>query len=87
MFYSPLAKAEDVIPRVIQPESETWWSSRKEIVKPVHEYFDIIVEVLQSMVDDQNKTADTRGDAKQLLDQILTFDFLALLGFWNKILV
>ena len=38
------------------------------------------------MVDDQNETADARGDAKQVLNQILTFDILALLGFYNKIL-
>ena len=44
------------------------WSSRTEAVKPVHEYFDIIVEVLQSMPDDQNETADTRGDARQVLN-------------------
>ena len=54
---------------------------------PVHECFNIIVEVLQSMVDDQNETADSRGDVMQVLNQILTFDFLALLRFWTKILV
>ena len=72
---------KDVIPIVVKSESKIWWSSRTEAVKPAHEYFDIIVEILQSMVDDQNETADTRGDARQVLNQMLTFDFLALLWF------
>lgn len=71
---------------VVKSESQTQFSSRTEAVKPVHQYFDIIVDTLQSMVDDQNETADARGDAKQVLNQILTFDILALLGFYNKIL-
>ena len=33
-----------------------------------------------------NETRDTRGDAQNLLQSILTFNFLVLLPFWNELL-
>ena len=39
------------------------------------------------MVDQRNETSDTRNDATQLYNHMVGYDFLTLLGFWNKVLI
>ena len=38
-------------------------------------------------MNDESATSETKNEAKQLYHQILTYDFVSLLGFWNKILI
>ncbi|XP_040262207.1 52 kDa repressor of the inhibitor of the protein kinase-like [Bufo bufo] len=80
-------KLKNAVPMVVKSESETRWSARTEAVKPVNNYFEEIVQVLQDMTDNENETSETRSDARQLCNRMLSYDFLTLLGFWNKVLI
>lgn len=80
-------KLKTVTPIVVKSESTTRWSARVEAVKPVNKYLKKILEILQTMMDDANETSDTRSDARQLYNRMLSYDFLILLGFWNKVLI
>ena len=39
------------------------------------------------MIDNEIETSETRGDARQLHNCMLSYDFLTLLGFRNKVLI
>ncbi|XP_053147367.1 uncharacterized protein LOC128343036 [Hemicordylus capensis] len=80
-------KLKNAVPVVVKLESETRWSSRTEAVKPVNNHLEEILQVLQDMIDDEDEYVETRSDAMQLHDCMLTYDFLTLLGFWNKVLI
>ncbi|XP_053119254.1 uncharacterized protein LOC128330414 [Hemicordylus capensis] len=75
------------MPVSVKSESETRWSSRTEAVKPVNNHLEEILQVLLDMTDDEDENIETRTDARQLRNHLLTYDFLTLLGFWNKILI
>lgn len=75
------------MPVVVKSESDTRWSARVEAVKPVCRYLEEILDVLQGMANDDEETSETRSDATLLHTRMLSYDFLILLGFWNKILV
>ena len=74
------------MPIALKSDSYTRWSAKIESVKPVRTYIDEIVEVLQNLMVDESASNETKSDGKQLYNRILTYDFLTLLGFWNKIL-
>ncbi|GBN85258.1 hypothetical protein AVEN_41123-1 [Araneus ventricosus] len=38
------------------------------------------------MVEDADETPETRSDARNLCNRMLTYDFLTLLGFWKNII-
>ncbi|GBM38518.1 hypothetical protein AVEN_110196-1 [Araneus ventricosus] len=38
------------------------------------------------MVEDDDETPETRSDARNLCNRMLTYDFLTLLGFWKNII-
>lgn len=80
-------KLKNAVPVVVKSESETRWSARTEAVKPVNKYLEEILQVLQDMIDNENETSETRSDARQLYNRMLSYDFLILLGFWNKVLI
>ncbi|KAJ8023194.1 hypothetical protein HOLleu_38303 [Holothuria leucospilota] len=80
-------KTENAVPVVVKKESETRWSARAEAVKPVNEYLCEILQVLEKMIDNENQTTETRSDAEWLYHCMLSYDFLTLLGFWDKILI
>lgn len=80
-------KLKDAVPVVVKSESDTRWSARVEAVKPVCRYLEEILDVLQGMANDDEETSETRSDATLLHTRMLSYDFLILLGFWNKILV
>ena len=66
------------------------WShstARTEAGKPINKYLEEILQVLQDMINYENKTSETRNDASQLYNRILNYDFLNLLGFWNKVFI
>ncbi len=54
---------------------------------PINKYLEEILQVLQDMIDNGNETSETRSDARQLYNRMLSYDFLILLGFWNKVLI
>ncbi|XP_053108997.1 uncharacterized protein LOC128326342 [Hemicordylus capensis] len=80
-------KLKNAVPVVVESESESRWSARAEAVKPVNKYLKEILQVLQDMIDNENETSETRSDARQLYNCMLSYDFLTLLGFWNKVLI
>lgn len=80
-------KLKNAVPIVVKSDSETRWSAKAESVKPINNHLADILKVLQDMTDDENETSETKSDAFQLYHRILSYDFLTLLGFWNKILV
>lgn len=69
---------------VVKSEFETKWNARTEAVKLVNKYLEEIFQIFQ---DNENETSETRSDAMQLYNRILNYDFLILLGFWNKVLI
>lgn len=79
-------KLRNAVPVVVKSESETS-SARTKAIKPVNKYLEKILQVLQDMIDDENETSETRSDAMQLYNRMLSYDFLTLLGFWNKVLI
>ncbi|XP_053146899.1 uncharacterized protein LOC128342872 [Hemicordylus capensis] len=74
-------KLRNAVPVSVKSESETRWSSRTEAVKPVNNHLEEILQVLQDMIDDEDENLETRSDARQLCNRLLTYDFLTLLGF------
>ena len=80
-------KLTNAIPVVVKSESETRWSARTDAVNPVNKYLENILQVLQDMIDNTNETSETKSEATQLYNRMLSFDFLTLLGFWDKILI
>ncbi len=75
-----------VIPITVKRDSETRWSARVEAVKAIFEGLKELVELLEKLSEDMNQSNDTRTDAERLLANILEFNFLVLLYFWNDIL-
>ena len=69
----------------VKSELESSWSARAEAVRPIHNQLKQLVELLENIAD-QNETTETRSDATQILQRILTFEFLVLLHFWNVVL-
>ncbi|XP_072172633.1 zinc finger MYM-type protein 1-like [Diadema setosum] len=80
-------KLKRALPVAVKSESETRWSARTEAVKPVCKYLAEILKVLENLIDNENETSDTRSDANELYNRMLTYDFLTLLGFWNTLLM
>ena len=70
----------------VKREAETRWSAKAEAFKPISEGFTELVEFLESLLDDISQTMDTRNEAGTLLQNILIFNFIFLLHFWNNIL-
>ena len=79
-------KLKDAVPLVLKAEAETRWSSRTEVVKPIELYLEKIVLSLESMVKDNSQTIDTQSDGQQILNRIMTDDFMTLVGFWKRLL-
>lgn len=67
-------------------ESETHWVARVEAVKPIHDQLEHMIELLENIEHDEDEYVYSRSEAGQLLDQILIFEFLVLLLFWNTVL-
>lgn len=74
------------LPITVKRESETRWSARAEAVRAVHEGLHELLNLLEKLANDRQQTADTRADANDLLQNLLNFNFIALLYFWNTIL-
>lgn len=79
-------KLKQAVPVVVKSQSETRWSARTEAIKPIRQYLDELLQVLRDMSDSHYETAETRSDALLLHKRMLSYDFLILLVFWNKLL-
>ncbi|GBM23868.1 hypothetical protein AVEN_208504-1 [Araneus ventricosus] len=79
-------KLVSTIPITVKFESETRWSSRAEALKPVSKYLDELLDLLHNMVEEADETFETRSDARNLCNRMLTYDFLTLLGFGENII-
>lgn len=78
---------EDAIGRSLHSQSETRWSARHDVVKPVYERFQDILNVLEDMSENESLNADTRQDAFALSQRLASYDFIFLLKFWYILLV
>ena len=65
--------------------SETQWSAREEAVRVVGEKLDELMDLLEVLSEEGN-TTETKCGAYNILQRMLSFDFLVLLGFWKNIL-
>ena len=82
-----MRKAKNAVPLILKAEAETRWSSRTEAVKPLELYFEKIVLLLENMVEDDSQTIDTQSDGQQILNRILIYNFMTLIGFWKRLLI
>uniref|UniRef100_A0A0L8I7H5 Transposase Tc1-like domain-containing protein n=1 Tax=Octopus bimaculoides TaxID=37653 RepID=A0A0L8I7H5_OCTBM len=73
-------KLKHAIPLVLRSPSDTRWSARTDAVKTVVNFLN------EHLMDNGDETADTFCDAVNLLNRILMFNFLELIGFWNWVL-
>ncbi|KAJ6660346.1 hypothetical protein lerEdw1_017769, partial [Lerista edwardsae] len=80
-------KHQNTVPEVVKSESETRWSAWTEAVKPVSKYVEEILQLLYNMAYIDKETSETKSDARNLYKHMLTYEFLTLLGFWNRILI
>ena len=80
-------KLKNAVPLVLKPEAETRWSSRTEAVKPIELYLEKIVFLVKNIVEDDSQTIDIQSDGKQILNRILTHDFMTLIGFWKRLFI
>ena len=72
---------------VLNAVAETRWSSRTEAVKPIELYLEKTVLLFDYVVEDDSQTIDTQSDGQQILNRILTNDFMTLIGFWKRLLI
>ncbi|GBO36864.1 hypothetical protein AVEN_251080-1 [Araneus ventricosus] len=83
-FASRWEKLVRIISITVKFESETRWNSRAEALKPVSKYLDELLDLLQNMVEDVDETFESRSDARNLCNRILTYDFFNTFGIWGK---
>ena len=74
------------LPVTVKRECDTRWSVRFDAVKCANDGIVELADLLERLSDDENATADTKSRARNLLSNILTFNFLTFLPFWFKIL-
>ena len=74
-------KLKDAVPLILKAEAKTRWNSRTEAVKPIKLYFEKIVLLLENMVEDDSQTIDIQNDGQQILNRILTYNLMTLIGF------
>ena len=43
--------------------------------------------MLEKTVEDDSQTIDTQSYGQQILNRILTYDFMTLIGFWKRLLI
>lgn len=70
----------------LKSQSETRWSSRAEAIKPLNVEIKNIVQLLETMSDNEEENALTRADAYNINIRLHSYDFLFLLGYWDRIL-
>ena len=74
------------LPVTVKRECDTRWCVRFDVVKCANGGIVELVDLLERLSDDENATADTKSRARNLLSNILNFNFLTFLPFWFEIL-
>ena len=72
---------------MVKSESETKCGARVEAIKSINNQLAEKVKLYHSFIDDQNQSSETKSEAKQIVNRMLTYEFLFLVGFWNQILI
>ena len=79
-------KMSEMLDLTVKKESDTRWSAREAAVRAIAVSFGKLVELLQSLNEDQHESTDTRAKAGILLKSLLTFNCVVYLYFWNEVL-
>ncbi|KAK5646182.1 hypothetical protein RI129_004646 [Pyrocoelia pectoralis] len=74
------------VPITVKRESDTRWSARAEAVEAITKGLNELVALLEKLSEDKHQTENTISGADTLLKNILNFNFIAFLYFWNPIL-
>ena len=74
------------LPVTVKRVCDTPWRVRFDAVKCANDGIVELIDLLERLSDDENATADTKSRARNLLSNILTFNFLTFLPFWFEIL-
>jgi hypothetical protein len=77
---------KNALPKTVKRESETRWSARADAVDAINSGLSEMLNLLETLVDDENTTHETKSEADILLKNILNFNFIVLLHFWNELL-
>lgn len=70
----------------VKRQCETRWSARQDEVHAIESQLDGLVDALEELRDDPEENAKTRGDAGNILRNVMNFQFLVLLPFWTDVL-
>ena len=71
-------KLKEAVHVVVKSESETRWSARVEAVIPINNQLAEMVKLYHSFIDDQNQSNETKNETKQIVNRMLTYEFLFL---------
>src|SRR5688572_21618368 len=69
----------------VKRQCETRWSARQNAVHAIESQLDGLVYALEELRDDTEENVKTRGDAGNILRNVMNFQFLALLPFWADV--
>jgi len=70
----------------VENESDIRWSAREGAVRVIATHFSELIELLQSLNEDETESTDTKGKAGNLVTSLLTFDFVCFLSFLAHVL-
>ena len=79
-------KMSEMLDLTVKKESDTRWSAREAAVRAIAVSYGKLVGLLQSLIEDQHESTDTRAKAGILLKSLLTFNCVVYLYFWNEVL-
>lgn len=80
------SELKNAVSKTVKRESETRWSARADAVNAIRAGLDRLLGLLENLGDDPNTSSDTRGEAETLLKNMLNFNFLVFLHFWDDLL-
>lgn len=88
-FFSKSSKRmeflENIVNHRLPRASETRWNFKSRLVKTVWEYYDILIELFQLILEQSNWDKDTTRDAKGYLNFLVNFENIILLAIFSKI--
>jgi len=76
---------ENVANHRLPRASETRWNFKSRMVKTVWEYYNLLMEVFQLILEQSNWDKDTTRDAKGYLNFLVSFENIILLAIFCKI--
>jgi hypothetical protein len=79
-------KLKDAVEYIVKQEHDTCWSARAEAVEVVLTNANQVVKSQEDMTEQQEHTTETRADTQHVEDNILSYEFLSLLHFYDHVL-